>query len=470
MPADHAPPGRWRAGARCARPGRPPREPTRSLRLRHPRPRDREVGGLERQRPRHAVGLAGPQREQQVARLEVRPADHVHQRQAGRDRPAGIDAQQVAGGNSRLVALAEAEPARRRARRAPGAATARPRAAFGQLHAERRQDRAHDAHALVDVAADQELLGGAPLQLDRLRGGGAGRRRRGTPGPPRARGRRWPGRRRAVDERAARRLACPPAQLQRQPVEAGRAVEGQGLGRLRRRGQAYSAALLRLAGRPEVRGQRSRDRRARGQERRGQPVWQSAQLLGTELARPRPRGCGRDRPRSPRAAGRARACARGARRAASASARVVPRSRPAARAATPHRAAARHRDHVEQPARGLGQAARRAPDDGVERHRRPPAGRRALGRRFHRRREADQLLDEERVAARLPRDRFRRSSGRRARPRRRTVGQGRAPRRPDSSPTASSRLSADVADAVAAAAGARAGAGSSRPRRCGSSR
>ena len=71
----------------------------------------RHVGPLHGQGPRHPIRLTGSKREHEVAGLEVRSAHHVHGAQAHAHGPEGVDAQEVLGGNLRLVALPESQAA-----------------------------------------------------------------------------------------------------------------------------------------------------------------------------------------------------------------------------------------------------------------------------------------------------------------------------------------------------------------------
>ena len=58
-----------------------------------PAPAHRHIGGLHGQGAGHPVRLARAQREDQVAGLEVRAADHVEHRHPDSERPAGVDPQ-----------------------------------------------------------------------------------------------------------------------------------------------------------------------------------------------------------------------------------------------------------------------------------------------------------------------------------------------------------------------------------------
>ena len=124
------------------------------------------------------------------------------------------------------------------------------------------------------MAAEQELLGGAALQDARLDRAGAlagveiGARRLGAAA--------------GVDQRVAQldaQLARARAILEREAIEARRAIEGQHLGRLRRRHLRPLAGALVVAGAAMVRRQRLGVGRAVGFERRRQPRVQPARLV-----------------------------------------------------------------------------------------------------------------------------------------------------------------------------------------------
>ena len=69
---------------------------------------DRGIHGLDRQRARDAIAIAGVEREQQVAALKVGAADGVDGAERGRDRPARVDAGERLLRNLRLLARREA--------------------------------------------------------------------------------------------------------------------------------------------------------------------------------------------------------------------------------------------------------------------------------------------------------------------------------------------------------------------------
>ena len=264
---------------------------------------------------------------------------------------------------------------------------------------------------------------------------------RGRPGPPRRRGRRWPGRRRAGPRSVARSRPSPVRDV-RGRSGRGRAARSKAsaCGRLGRRRRRVLGGALRRRPRPGSAWPAPRDRPARVVEQgRGEPVVALARgprgqtghhrladavVVGLDLVAARAR-----------VRVRTRWAARSAARALSPSC-----SRSAARYATSaSRGSARDGDDLQQPPRCAPAAARRAsPGRLVEGHdgrggRDAPA----LGLR-----EAHQLLDEERVAARLARRSLPPAhAAPRGSPAEQRQGQLAAPRRPRARPTAMSRTS-----------------------------
>ena len=134
----------------------------------------RDEGGLGGDGAHHAVRLAGVEREQELLRLEAGAADGIDHRQPGGDGVGGVDAAQRLGRDLRLVALLEDEPASRDAQALPAEREHGAQARRRQLHADRREHVADGLHAVADVARAQELLRGAPSQIERVAGSGAG--------------------------------------------------------------------------------------------------------------------------------------------------------------------------------------------------------------------------------------------------------------------------------------------------------
>ena len=123
---------------------------------------------LDRHRTGDAVRLAGIERHQQVTHAELHRADHVHEEQSGRRRPAGVHPQQcigidLVGRPSDETQSAPPKPcAPPQQRQQCGAGASR------HIHVHARQHGANQLQAAIDVPADQELLGSAPLELDAL--------------------------------------------------------------------------------------------------------------------------------------------------------------------------------------------------------------------------------------------------------------------------------------------------------------
>ena len=129
---------------------------------------ERGVGAVERERARDAERIAGIEREDEMAGLEVGAADRVDHADRGRHRPARVDADQLLFRDLRSIAGLEVQaaqpqpqpPAQHRLQRAQRRAR--------QLHAERGEHAADRVEPFVDVAAAQELIGGLALQADPL--------------------------------------------------------------------------------------------------------------------------------------------------------------------------------------------------------------------------------------------------------------------------------------------------------------
>jgi hypothetical protein len=219
--------------------------------------------------PRHPVGLPGAGREQQVARLKAGALQGVHQAHAHGQGPAGVDAEQALGADLERVPPPEAqaaEPEQCLPQQELGEDLAR---AERHPEAQLRQDVPQHRQPLVDVAADQELLGGATLQLDGLHRRGPGHDAqvllRGLGPAPRVG--------QGVAQTEAQlplRGSVPGPQLQGQTIEARGAIESQGPGRPLGGGDGVAGRLLGLAPRLEVQGQPLGVRRPRSLEAEGQ--------------------------------------------------------------------------------------------------------------------------------------------------------------------------------------------------------
>ena len=234
-------------------------------------------GGMERlhgERPGDPVWLARPQRQQQVAGLKDRRGKRGDQAQPGDGRPADVDARKLLRGDRGCGRRSRKPmpPGRRRSRslermRDRQSAAGRAR----QRHAHRVEHAPQDGDPLVDMAADQELHGGATLELERFGNGRPRPARRGIPAPPRHRAPRPPAHRRASSG-AGGGLPDPAPILarlhfERQAVELGGAVEGQGLGRLVGPPGEIGGRALGLVGPLEVDGEGLGIGLARGEQR-----------------------------------------------------------------------------------------------------------------------------------------------------------------------------------------------------------
>ncbi len=215
------------------------RRPEKALRPRAaPVPSHRDVSRLHGQGARDSIGLTGAKGEHQVAGLEVRPADHVHERHSDADRPAGVNPKQLLRGDLDLVALAKPQPAEPDLGPPQEEGDERPSGRFRQTHAQLREHGAQGPDPVFDVAADEELLCGAAVKVDREGGTGSLRRRqvrlRGLATPCRV-GQGIP----ALDEQSSL------VETRRRPETEGELVEARGTVERERlaAAAAYSAAL-----------------------------------------------------------------------------------------------------------------------------------------------------------------------------------------------------------------------------------
>ena len=223
-----------------------------------------------------------------------------------------------------------------------------------------REHRAELGEALVDVAADEELLGGAPAQLERAaRPARPSTAREERARPPRRRARRCRARRRASRGAPAAARSPSPSELERLPVEPRRAVEGERLASPGRppspRGRRPARVVARRRGSAPRASPRRRARclERRREARRWCPVVASGASRATHrLADAVVVGLDLVAPRSLARADEALAAQQAVRRAGSSS------PSPAARAAAP-RAIGRpgDGDHLEQAARAVGERA-----------------------------------------------------------------------------------------------------------------
>ena len=98
---------------------------------------------LDRHRAGDTVRFAGIERHQQVTRAEIRGADHVHQRQSRRRRPAGVHAKEGIGVDVVDLPRHEAQARAIEAARVATAATAAPHAGCGARYAHAREHAAN---------------------------------------------------------------------------------------------------------------------------------------------------------------------------------------------------------------------------------------------------------------------------------------------------------------------------------------
>ena len=143
-------------------------------------------------------GLAGPEGEPEAPRLEVRALDDVDDADPDGDGAGGVDAGEV----RRRHVLGRTRPEAEAAHREDDAllqeqheGLVRRGGTVGGRHARGRSRKA--AWPLVDVAADEELVRGAGLQVVDLGAVGPRGGLQVDLAPPRSPGRRWPGPRRA---------------------------------------------------------------------------------------------------------------------------------------------------------------------------------------------------------------------------------------------------------------------------------
>ena len=134
------------------------------------RPFHRSEENLHRQTARHPFGIARGLRQEQVAGVELGRSQNVDQTQTDLNRPASVDALEL----DRIAVfrppLLELDPAQPQAQAVPPQSDQRLPGAPREAHARSAQNMSQDRHAAVDVAADQELLRGVPLGLDRIDG------------------------------------------------------------------------------------------------------------------------------------------------------------------------------------------------------------------------------------------------------------------------------------------------------------
>ena len=242
-----------------------------------------DVGRLHGQGPRDAVRLARLQREDQVAGLEVRAAHHVEHRQPDPERPARVDPQERVDRNLGLVARAEAQAAQAHLRPPEEQGKDRPPIRPRQRHVELGEDDIQGPPRVREVAADEELLGGAAVEIDRGRGARLLRRRQVRFGRLRATARVGQG----IAERDLQPLSSRQragAQVEREAVEARRPIERERFGGLGRRRRRVLGGGLHVAGAEMVRGEHLGIGAPGREQGRSQPVMALLQRVGGQPA------------------------------------------------------------------------------------------------------------------------------------------------------------------------------------------
>ena len=239
------------------------------------------AGGMDRlpsQGQGDPEGLAGPEGEPEAPRLEVRALDDVDDADPDGDGAGGVDA----GEDARCHVLGRLRPEAEAAHREDDALLQEQHQGLvrrgGTVEADTREDLAEGRLALVDVAADEELVRGAAiaardvgavgpgggLQVDLRRleapagvGQGVGEPDRGSPGPRGRRGTAVRGR----GGRAWRRGRRPgPRPRRRPPPRSSRPAFAGSPGRLEVDGQGLGVGppgLLQLAGEQAMPGRPS---------------------------------------------------------------------------------------------------------------------------------------------------------------------------------------------------------------------
>src|SRR5262249_24936697 len=120
-----------------------------------------------------AVRIAGIEREEEVARLEAHAAHHVAVAEALRGGPAHVEPGEELRRDRGGLPLDEAEAAPTEPAAGPDEGRERATRRRGGGGPDRGECAADDLGPLVEVAAAEELLGGAPLQGERFVGVGA---------------------------------------------------------------------------------------------------------------------------------------------------------------------------------------------------------------------------------------------------------------------------------------------------------
>ena len=122
------------------------------------------VCGLHGQRPADAIRFPGAQRQQEMPRLKIRGANGIRHTQALRDRPAGVDANDLLRRDTAGVGLAETEASQVDEQAAEQDGQKSPPWGWRQPHSRRSQHVAKHADSLFQVTA-HEQLGGSPAAI-----------------------------------------------------------------------------------------------------------------------------------------------------------------------------------------------------------------------------------------------------------------------------------------------------------------
>src|SRR5262249_34006283 len=128
----------------------------------------RGVSRLVRDRTRNAIRLSGFESQEEMSPLEVSSAKRIDHRETERQRPAGIDANQVVRSDPARVSLAKAEAADSNPKTMEEEREDRSESRFRIAKADLSQNVAQHGKPQIDVSALKELLGGAPLKLESL--------------------------------------------------------------------------------------------------------------------------------------------------------------------------------------------------------------------------------------------------------------------------------------------------------------
>ena len=122
--------------------------------------RGRDRRGLDSQRPRDSIGIAGVQGQQQLRRLEVGTGDEIDQTEPDGRSPAGVDAPQIGFRNLARSALRELQSTPSELCAPKEEPSQRPTRTAWKPQANGPEHGAHHVDAALEVSAQQELLRG----------------------------------------------------------------------------------------------------------------------------------------------------------------------------------------------------------------------------------------------------------------------------------------------------------------------